>query len=396
VTERLYYNDSGLLEFEASVVKAGSSGDNYYTVLDRSVFYPTSGGQSHDTGLINGVEIVDVIESDDGEVRHLSTRPVGSPGDRVRGKIDGGRRRRNQRMHTAQHILSQAFTRLFDAATVSVHLGEEYGAVELASTALSAEQIHHAEKLTNEIIRENLSVEIIFAEGNDVDKLPLRRIPKREGRLRVIKIGEFDYSACGGTHCSCTAEVGLLKIISVEKQRGNILVKFLSGEQSLVDYQRRFEITDKLSQTFTCNIADLPTKVSDLTSRNKSMRREITELQKQLMPIRIEQLSARAKKQGALQVVCQEVSDLDGSVANTLASKLAERISGVAIIAAQGRVIIATSKSSNLNAGELVKRLCEDTAFKGGGSERLAQVGGVSASQIAELASSLEDMIAHA
>jgi alanyl-tRNA synthetase len=275
-----------------------------------------------------------------------------------------------------------------------VHLGEEYGAVELASTALSAEQVHDAEQLTNEIIGENLSVEIVFAEGIDLDKLPLRRIPKREGRLRVIKIGEFDYSACGGTHCICTAEVGLLKIISVEKQRGNTLIKFLSGEQSLADYQRRFEITDKFSQTFTCNVADLPSKVSDLASRNKSMRREISELQKQLMPIRVEQLSAKARKQGTLKVVCQEVSDLDGSVANTLASKLAERITGVAIIATEGRVIIATSKSSNVNAGELVKRLCENTAFRGGGSERLAQVGDVSSSQFTELASSLEEMIA--
>lgn len=396
MTERLYYNDPGLLEFEARIVETGSSDDNYYTVLDRSVFYPTSGGQSHDTGSINGVEIFDVVETDDGDVRHLSAQPLGSPGDKVSGKIDGKRRRQNQQMHTAQHILSQAFVRLFDAATVSVHLGEEYGAVELASTALSAEQIHDVEQLTNEIIRENLPIEIVFAEGTDIDKLPLRRIPKRPGKLRVIKIDEFDYSACGGTHCNCTAEVGLLKIISVEKQRGNILAKFLTGEQSLADYRRRFEITDKLSQTFTCNVVDLPSKVSGLASMNKTMRREIAELQKQLMPIRVEQLSAEARKQGFLQVVCQDVPDLDGSVANTLATKLAEKIDGVAIIAVKGRVIIATSRSSNVNAGALVKQLCEQTVFKGGGSERLAQVGGVSSSQFSELALLLEEMIADA
>jgi len=396
VTVRLYYNDPALLEFEAHIVETGSSNDSHYTVLDRSAFYPTSGGQSHDTGSINDVEIVDVIESDDGEVHHLSTRPVGVPGDSVSGKLDRKRRRRNQQMHTAQHILSQAFIRLFDAATVSVHLGEEYGAVELANTAISAEQIHDAEQLTNEIIRENLSVDIIFVEGTDIDKLPLRRTPERAGKLRIIKTGEFDYSACGGTHCNSTAEVGLLKIISVEKQRGNLLVKFLSGEQSLADYQRRFEITDKLSQTFTCNVDDLPSKVSGLVSLNKNMRREIAELQKQLMPIRVDQLSTKAKKRGAVPVVSQDVSDLDSSVVNRLATTLAERIAGVAILAAENRLIVATAEGSNINAGGLIKRLCEHTNLRGGGSERLAQVGGVSAGQSTELASTLEGMIADA
>lgn len=168
MTERLYYGDPALLEFDATVVGQGQRGEMYFTLLDRSAFYPTSGGQLFDRGALNGIEIVETIEADDGEVRHLSNAPVGQTGDKVHGTVDRPRRQKNRQLHTAQHLISQVFIRLGDAETVSVHLGEEYGAVELNRVDITESELDQAERWTNELILDNLPVEIRVIDASDL------------------------------------------------------------------------------------------------------------------------------------------------------------------------------------------------------------------------------------
>jgi len=396
VTERLYYHDPSLVEFTAVIVAAGRTDKGYYTQLDRSAFYPTSGGQAHDTGTINGVEISEVIETDDGEIRHLSGEATGKAGDTASCTIDRERRWRHRQMHTAQHILSQAFIRLYDAETVSVHLGQEYGAVELKTKELSEEQIDRAEEFANDVIRDNLPVEVVFAEGEELAALPLRKIPERPGRLRVIKVGGFDCSACGGTHCTSAAEVGLLKITGREKLRGNLLVKFLSGRQALEDYRRRFAVTDRLSQALTCHLADLSDNVEKLRTEHKALRRQVAQLQKELLPARAEQLAAAARPVKNTSLVVQDVSDIDASVVAALAAQVCERIEGVAVLLAADRLVLATSPATGIHAGEIIKKFVARAGLKGGGSDRLAQVGGVTAEDFNRYAGILEGLIADA
>ena len=228
MTERLYYKDPALLSFEGTIIEARQFNGKHLTVLDKTAFYPTSGGQPHDKGLLNSVAIFDVTESD-GNIQHISDSAVGTIGDRVKGEVDSGRRKHFRQLHTAQHILSSVFIELYDFQTVSVHLGEDYGAIELKQPSLEDDQLLKTEQLSNEYILQSLPVEIIFANEQEAQKLPLRKKPSRQGTIRIIKIGEIDYSACGGTHCHNSSEVGLIKIISVEKQRNNILINFLAG-----------------------------------------------------------------------------------------------------------------------------------------------------------------------
>jgi len=395
VTERLYYHDAGLTEFIARIVETDETDAGAYTVLDRSAFYPTSGGQSYDTGFINGVEVHDVVELENGEVRHISREPTGSVGDTVEGKVDRERRWRNRQMHTAQHILSQAFIRMCDTETVSVHLGEEYGAVELAGSDITDDQIKEAEESANRIISDNLPVLTEFVDSDEAGKLPLRKVPQREGKLRIIRTGEYDYSACGGTHCNCTAEVGLLKILSSEKQRGNLLVKFLSGRQALDDYRLRFDVTDELARSLTCGVSDLGLKIERLSTENKSLRHEITTLQKETLPARVEKAAASSRSVGGISIVVHDASNMDASIVNRFASQIAAKVDGAVILLAGNRLILATTESSGLKSGELIRRLTDQAGLKGGGSDRLAQVGGVTGEQFPNYAKMLEAMIAN-
>jgi len=383
MTERLYYRDSSLLKFEATIVEQGAHEGKTYTVLDKSAFYPTSGGQLHDTGTLNRIAIFDVIETDTDQVWHISDKPVGKIGDTVRGVIDRDRRHMHRQMHTAQHILSQAFIRLYRYETISVHLGQEYAAVELDAKQMSLERVTSAEQMAQEVVSANYPVEILFIDSNEAANLPLRKIPAREGTIRIIKIGNFDWSACGGTHCNNTAEVVVLKITGVEKMHGRSLVKFLAGQQALDDYHNRFSVTSQLSQQFTCHVNDLVDKVSKLAADNDSMRKEIARLQKELMPVWAEELAAEAQACGAYQLVCREMELSDDRHARQLAGFVAGRIEGVALLLASGRLLVAVSPESKLHAGHLAKQFCELTGLRGGGSVALAQIGGAEKEKMA-------------
>ncbi len=383
MTDRLYYNDSSLLEFEGTIVNVDQKDGKYLTTLDRSAFYPTSGGQQFDTGTLNDIAIIDVREDDDGSVVHYSEKPAGKIGDQVRGRIDKHRRQRHCRLHTAQHILSHITWSSFELLTVSVHLGEEYGAVELEGRFLPADEIVRVEDRANEIIRESLPVEIIFAAGDDIAKIPLRKPPKRSGKIRVINIGGLEYSACGGTHCRNTSELGLIKLIGVEKLRGHMLIKFLVGELAIADYRARFDVTARLSKKLTCHISDLPDKVDSLTAEQKKLKHELSAVYKELLPLRAGQLAEPViGKAGKL--VCA-VTDLpDPKLLMQLAPLVAEKICGVALLGQDSRLVAAVSGSSEYDARLIVKTLSEKFGIKGGGSRTLAQMGGADMELLSE------------
>jgi alanyl-tRNA synthetase len=393
MTDRLYYTDMSLLEFEASIVAGGQTDAGYFTILDKTAFYPTSGGQLHDTGTLNGIAIFDVIEDDAGDVRHITNTPVGDVGDIVHGRIDKDRRRRHRQLHTAQHILSQVFIRLFNAQTVSVHLGEDYGAVELDASQVSAEQSARAEQTANEIIQENHPVEGLLVSSDQAATLPLRKVPTRQGTIRVIRIDDFDWSACGGTHCTSTAEVGMLKIVGLEKMRGRPLIKFLAGAQAFEDYCKRLTITDELSRRFTCHVNGLIEKVNKLVAENEAKRKEIALLQKELSPVWVDRLAAEAETCGRHQLVCQKVELFDGRSAGQIASLVAERTGGITVLVAGDLLIVAVASGSGLHAGRIAKQLCELTGLKGGGSAGLAQIGGVNENQSSNLKVTIEKLL---
>jgi len=393
MTERLYYADSSLLKFEATITASGKEGEQHYTVLDRTAFYPTSGGQLYDTGFLNNIPVVDVIETDDGDIRHLSANPVGNAGEAVKGSIDKIRRLKHRQQHTAQHVLSQLFVRQLGFATVSVHLGEEYGAIELDSEDISPEVLAEVERAAAEIIFDNEPVEILTVDEANIDSVPLRRVPKKKGKIRVIKIDDFDYSACGGTHCRSTSEIGLVKIIGTEKIRGRVLVKFLAGIQAVNDYGLRFVVSDQISQSLTCHVKDVPERLAKITGEVRDLRLEVTRLQKEMLPVAAARLAADARDVNGVKFVFEAVQGYDGKTAGYLATETAQQTGGVAVLHLEGRLVIAAAENSGREAGKLAAELVRAEGLKGGGNPRLANVGGVTPEKLAEYQQFIESLL---
>lgn len=384
MTERLYYEDATILEFDAEVMAVERQGDRYMVALDRTAFYPTSGGQQHDLGDLNGVAVVDVVEVNDGSIAHVTEQPVGEPGAKVQGRVDARRRRQHCRQHTAQHILSQAFVRLFGYETVSVHLGEEYGAVELDTGRLDDEEFLKAEEMSNKIVRENRPVTARLVGRDEAAALPLRKVPLDKETIRVVAIEDLDWSACGGTHCRRTSEVGVIKLVGREKMRGHVLVKFLCGDQALRDYQERYQVTDELSRLLTCNVTDLPEKVSGMDTQARDLRRKLAQAWRDLLPIRADAEATRIASQpnSGVCVIEEDVPDL--KLAGELVGEVADRVRQVVLMAHSGRLLLATPAESTLHAGDLARHLAEQTGLRGGGSPRLAQLGGLEKEKLPE------------
>lgn len=374
MTDRLYYTDPDLLEFEARIVSMDKQSDGgYLTILDRSAFYPTSGGQSHDLGQLGDALIVDVIELESGEVTHVSSTSPGKVGEAIKGRIDFDRRMKNRQLHTAQHLLSQVFFRLIGGTTMSVHLGEEYGAIEFDKEVISDEVLHKAEIEVNRMVSACVPVEIIFANSSEIEKLGLRKKPTREGKLRIIKMGKLEATACGGTHCTNTGQVQLVKLIGTESIRKRTMVKFLAGAQAIGDYRDRFNISSQLTRTLTCGLSDLPEKFDKLSAEIKSLKQSLTAANKQLLPLFVEGLIQQANDLGGIRTVIESISEDKLELGQQLAIDCAEKINGLAVLISGDRIFLACGKECTAQAGKLMKVLTSKTSIKGGGNDVIAQ-----------------------
>jgi len=231
MTHRLYYTDPLTRSFDAAVVACGTNEGKYCVVLDRTAFYPTSGGQPFDTGTLGGAQVTDVLDGDNGDVVHVTDQPLGV-GTLVVGEIDWGRRFDHMQQHTGQHLLSAAFDRLFGVRTVSFHMGQEISTIDLARE-VSLDEIASSERLTNEVIWDDRPVSLRFVPADQAAALPLRKESERTGELRLVEVPDFDLSACGGTHVPRTGTIGMVAVTASERFKGGTRISFACGGRAV-------------------------------------------------------------------------------------------------------------------------------------------------------------------
>src|SRR5437773_8902679 len=278
-TERLYYNDSRLLEFDARVVELSERDDGAVAVtLDRTAFYPTGGGQPNDTGMLGGAQVVDCIDAESEGVLHVIQGAVPQIGDAVRGKIDWLRRLDHMQQHTGQHILSAAFVREFEAPTHSFRVLEHECEIDVALEDPTDERIEQAVNLANQIIWECRPIQVRHVTSEEAASLPLRKEPAREGELRVIEIDNFDLTPCGGTHAKSTGEVGLIAVRSWERAKGLTRIQFMAGIRVLNDYRQANRIARAIAELFSAGREDAPALVAKLIEENRKLIRRVREL----------------------------------------------------------------------------------------------------------------------
>lgn len=385
MTERLYYHDSFLLSFEARVLEAVERQGRPAIVLDRTAFYPTSGGQVYDTGkfiLQNETEIgvAEVAEEEDGRIYHFTSAPV-EQGLAVRGLIDAARRRDHIQQHSGQHVLSAAFVRLFDAPTVSFHMGDESCTIDLAVKSLTSVQVEEAERLANEIVTEDRPVNIRFVSLEEARQLDLRKLPpKQSGQLRLIDITDFDLTACGGTHVRSSGQIGAILLRKTENVKQGIRVEFVCGLRAVATARQDYTTLAEAAGFFSAHIRELPLQVQKSILENKAAGKIQQKLLEELAELHAKRLLAESS--GAPRIITAIFPERDTTFIKLLAQKLTAQPQVVALLASgisQFALVLAQSPGMKSNMGQLMKEAMAKLGGRGGGSADMAQ-GGLPAS----------------
>lgn len=383
-SQRAYYLDAYTRRFTAAVVEQFTLPEATGVVLDRTFFYPTSGGQPHDTGRLGNQAVRDVfVREEDGAVVHvLAGEPAGDPTN-VYGEIDWARRLDHMQHHTGQHILSQAFIEVANAATVGFHLGSELVTIDLDRDDLTPQQVAQAEQLANEVVWQNRPVQIHLVTPEEAAGRNLRKLPEVDGDMvRLIDIQDFDLTACGGTHVAYTAEVGLIKVVRLEKRRGMLRVYFLCGGRALADYGEKNEALQALAAAFTTSYDQLLPVTEKLRQELKEAQRQARQQQAQLVAYEAAALLAGGERQGTVTVVSQVFAGREAADLRLLARELVTRPGVVALLGTAGErpfLVFARSEDVPGRMDELLRQALATLGGRGGGNSQMAQGGSAEA-----------------
>ncbi len=381
MTRRLYYTDSYLTAFPAEVVDRAEDGALVY--LDRTAFYPTSGGQPHDTGLLGAARVLDVV--DQGErIAHRLDTPL--PAGPVDGAIDWPRRFDHMQQHTGQHLLSAVLADLTGHGTISVHFGREISTLDLDTPELPHGLVVEAELRANRIVTENRPVEVSFEEAASAEGL--RKATDREGTLRIVSIRDLDRSACGGTHVRATGEIGPIFIRRQERVRKTVRLEFLCGERAVRRARTDADLLAGLAASQSAAPDELPALFAAQRQEMSAATAAQRELEAALAGYRARELyETSARTAGPARVVLVREDAGPPDRLRPLALAVAALPQGVLLGAtrAPGGVILASAEDSGIDAGRLVKEVLGRVGGRGGGNPRLAQ-GSVPSAEALELA----------
>ncbi len=393
MTDRLYYHDSLLHEFDAEVLdltSLSSSDSRPALILDRTAFYPTSGGQVFDMGWIfpsaasdanNRVRVAEVVDSEDGQILHIleNAGPI-QKGTRIHGLIDVDRRRDHMQQHSGQHVLSAAFVRLFNVPTVSFHMGVESCSIDLDTKNLTGTQVEAAEALSNDVVTQNRAVSIRFVTQEEARGLGLRKIPPVErDQLRLIDIHDFDLTACGGTHVLATGQIGCILLRKTEKTRQGWRVEFVCGKRAVATARRDYSVLAESGGLLSSHIWEIPQQVRKLQEESRASRKSRDLLLEEIADLYASRLLAEAPDSGGRKVVVRTFADRDLTFIKLLAQRLTRQspaaVALLGITSDPPALVFAQSSGQPFDMGAFMKEALAHLGGRGGGSKDMAQGG---------------------
>lgn len=368
MTERLYYTDSYLREFRARVVDRAEDGRRVY--LDRTAFYPTSGGQPFDVGTLGGVAVREVID-DNERVAHLLEAPLGALAE-VACEIDWNRRYDHMQQHTGQHLLSAVLQDLYGIPTVGFHMGGAASSIDVRAAAVSAGQIEKAEERCAWLVGEARPVIVTF-EDSSAD-LGLRKASERTGTLRILSIQGVDRSACGGTHVRSTAEIGAVLVRKIEKVRDTFRLEFVCGLRALARSRQDFQLLSAIGRSLSSPLEDTPELVAGLIDKNKTVEKAAQKLSIELARREGRELyQTTAPASDGLRHATQRGAIDDVMRTRAQAFVAGEKAVFLAECENPPSVLLAVSTDSGIDAGGRIKAAVNAAGGRGGGNKTLAQ-----------------------
>jgi len=381
MTARLDYLDAYQTHFTAQVRALQTWRGQPAVILDQTCFYPTSGGQLHDTGTLSGVNVVDVA-AEQGAVLHiLAAPPPFGVGDVVEGAIDWARRYDHMQQHSGQHLLSQLFYQRYGFETVSVHFGREEATLDLDAAGIDLARLEEIEQAANELAYYALEIRAYFVDDRTVAELPLRRPPAVTGQIRIVEIDGFDYSACGGTHVHTTAEIAPIKLLRQERRRDQTRLTFLCGLRAIQDYRTKHRLLLESAALFSTDPASVPALTQRLHAQLRDLQRENALLQEQLLDHEVAALLATAPRVQGAALVEHLSADRSADALKRLAARLRAQPQTIGLLASTAdnrlTVIFCRSDDLTLHVGNLLRDTLAAFGGRGGGRPDYAQGGGV-------------------
>jgi alanyl-tRNA synthetase len=384
--KRLEQLDSYLKEFTSTVTEVREQN----LALAESAFYPTSGGQSFDTGTLNSVRVLDTFkeEKNDGVVWHKVENNSLKVGDTVQGIIDWKRRYKHMQRHSAEHMLAQAFIRVNPAfQTQAVNLSQVNCTIDLAGEPKEAD-LERAEKIVNEAAYQNLPIKAFEVDETDIGNYPLRRAPKVSGKIRIVQIGEYDYSACGGTHLRTSAEALPIKVMGAEKIKGGLTrIYFMAGSEALADYGVKHTISSSVAQSFSSSVENLPERVAQLRDELKTTKGQLIALQEKVAKAKAEELLQGAQRTDKGRIITHELSQDESGSLLPLSKLLGAHDDVIALLGSRGdkaSLLFIRGKNVQVEMNKLLSEVLYLIQGKGGGSPERAQGNGADTSGVTQ------------
>ena len=377
MTDRIYYTEPSCRVFEATVTSATEHEGRPAVILDRTAFYPTSGGQPFDTGRLGAVDVIDAIDGGD-DIVHVVSAAL-APGTRVRGEIDWSRRFDHMQQHTGQHVLSAAFDRLLDNRTMSFHMGVESSTIDLAREA-SANDIDRALDEANHVVWEDRAVSVRFVSREEAARLPLRKEPGRDGTLRLVEVSDFDLSACGGTHVSRTGAIGMIAVLNAERFRGGTRLTFACGARASRAFRVNRDAVSGSVRVLSVLPHELPGAIERMQLEAKQLRKVVSRLQDSLAAHEATRLLAGATSVAGVRLVVHVLEGWDAQGLKAIAAALTSYGDVAAALFSSAEPLAAVTARSpgvDVDASKVLRVLLDRFGGRGGGKPDLAQGAGL-------------------
>ena len=378
--DRLYYDNAYLTEFDAVVLEAKEENGENLVRLDRSAFYPTSGGQPFDVGTLNEANVLDVFVDKEGEVWHKTDRKL-EKGRAVHGKIDWQRRFDHMQQHAGEHMLANAAYRLLGGHTIGLHLGRDFSTIDMdlpgGKTHITIEEIRALEDDVNRNIQKNVPIRCYFPDEETLLSLPLRKPPTVTEHVRIVQIGDYEYCACGGTHPENAGEIGLVKILSATPSRGKLRLAFVCGMRAYIEMRQRFEEIERAANALSTAWENLSSQVEALLEKAKNAEYQLRQEKKNAALMKAGELYENAEEVNGVRVIKHVFASLGMEGLREAGNRIIENGNAVALLADEGEkgymLFFARSENVDANMGKILSESAKKHGGKGGGRSDFAQ-----------------------
>ncbi len=378
MTTKLYEKDPYKRSFEAKVISVNEKNGKYNVVLDKTYFYPEGGGQPADRGKVDGVNVLDVFKKDSNIV-HILDKDL-PEGKTVDCNIDWKRRYDFMQQHTGQHLLSAVLKNEYDINTVGFTMSEDTLRIDTDKN-ISNKRIKNIEFKVNSLIQEGIDIKTAYPDKNQLEKLTLRKEPTVNQNIRVIQIGEIDYSPCGGTHLNNTYQLGIIKITDTANYKGGLRIDFVCGNRALADYDNKNGIILKLKELLSSPESEIIDQVHRLKEKLDHYENQTKELNEKLLNYKAEELIDEAVNFDNIKVIKKNLDNFSYDRVQYLSDIICKN-SNIIVIFGQhdeSSARLLMSRSDNIEKIKMNKIINEPLELiqgRGGGTKNKAQGGG--------------------